>query len=209
MDGQPPTKPSARTKYLPPSTSPPPPRSPPRVPSALLTLLSVFCLRTGLVAFRRGAATASAADKKKDEGGDEEQKKLRGALASAIVSEKPNVKWDDVAGLEQAKSTLKEAVILPARFPQLFTGKRRPWKGEWVPRLVCGVCLLLLVVVMLVWCWRRYRRCGGAVEKYLGLVVGGDRGLLINAFFSFFLRWTFISSAQRAPCHGMGILPEL
>lgn len=79
----------------------------------------------------RGAATASAADKKKDAGGgDDEQKKLRGALASAIVSEKPNVKWDDVAGLEQAKSTLKEAVILPARFPQLFTGKRRPWKGE-------------------------------------------------------------------------------
>eukprot|EP00752_Nemacystus_decipiens_P009909 g8841.t1 len=76
-----------------------------------------------------GAATASAADKKKDGGADDEQKKLRGALAGAIVSEKPNVKWDDVAGLEQAKSTLKEAVILPARFPQLFTGKRRPWKG--------------------------------------------------------------------------------
>ncbi len=78
----------------------------------------------------RGAATASAADKKQDGGGDDEQKKLRGALAGAIVSEKPNVKWSDVAGLEQAKSTLKEAVILPAKFPQLFTGKRRPWKGE-------------------------------------------------------------------------------
>eukprot|EP00904_Undaria_pinnatifida_P002642 jgi/Undpi1/12379/HiC_scaffold_5.g02051.m1 len=75
-----------------------------------------------------GAATASAADKKKD-AGDDEKKKLRGALEGAIVSEKPNVKWSDVAGLEQAKSTLKEAVILPARFPQLFTGKRRPWKG--------------------------------------------------------------------------------
>ena len=80
----------------------------------------------------RGAATASAADKKdKDGGADDEQKKLRGALAGAIVTEKPNVKWSDVAGLEQAKSTLKEAVILPARFPQLFTGKRRPWKGKY------------------------------------------------------------------------------
>lgn len=39
------------------------------------------------------------------------------------------MKWDDVAGLEGAKDALKEAVILPARFPQLFTGKRRPWKG--------------------------------------------------------------------------------
>lgn len=43
--------------------------------------------------------------------------------------EKPNVKWDDVAGLEGAKEALKEAVILPARFPQLFVGKRKPWKG--------------------------------------------------------------------------------
>ena len=40
----------------------------------------------------------------------------------AIVMEKPNVKWDDVAGLEGAKEALKEAVILPIKFPHLFTG---------------------------------------------------------------------------------------
>jgi len=39
------------------------------------------------------------------------------------------VKWDDVAGLEVAKESLKEAVILPIKFPQLFTGNRKPWKG--------------------------------------------------------------------------------
>ncbi len=43
-------------------------------------------------------------------------------FAAAIVTEKPNVKWDDVAGLEGAKSLLREAVILPYKFPQLFTG---------------------------------------------------------------------------------------
>lgn len=62
-------------------------------------------------------------------GEDPEKAKMRGALAGAIVMEKPNVKWDDVAGLDGAKDLLKEAVILPYRFPQLFTGKRRPWKG--------------------------------------------------------------------------------
>lgn len=30
--------------------------------------------------------------------------------------------WDDVAGLEGAKEALKEAVILPVKFPQFFTG---------------------------------------------------------------------------------------
>ena len=45
------------------------------------------------------------------------------------MKEKPNVRWDDVAGLLQAKEALKEAVIMPIKFPQLFKGKRRPWKG--------------------------------------------------------------------------------
>eukprot|EP00002_Diphylleia_rotans_P038067 TRINITY_DN859_c1_g1_i1.p1 TRINITY_DN859_c1_g1~~TRINITY_DN859_c1_g1_i1.p1 ORF type:complete len:450 (+),score=123.24 TRINITY_DN859_c1_g1_i1:56-1405(+) len=68
---------------------------------------------------------------KKDENDEEdaEKSKLRGNLEGAILSSKPNVKWDDVAGLEAAKEALKEAVILPVKFPQLFQGKRKPWKG--------------------------------------------------------------------------------
>ena len=68
-------------------------------------------------------------DSDSDEGGDPESKKLQGKLTEAIVIEKPNVKWDDVAGLEGAKEALKEAVILPIKFPHLFTGKRKPWRG--------------------------------------------------------------------------------
>ncbi|GFR02938.1 vacuolar protein sorting-associated protein 4B [Trichonephila clavata] len=60
---------------------------------------------------------------------DLEKKKLVNQLEGAIVMEKPNVKWSDVAGLEGAKEALKEAVILPIKFPHLFTGKRKPWKG--------------------------------------------------------------------------------
>lgn len=45
------------------------------------------------------------------------------------MTEKPNVSWNDVAGLELAKEALKEAVILPIKFPHLFTGQRKPWRG--------------------------------------------------------------------------------
>ena len=54
---------------------------------------------------------------------------MKSSLGNAILEEKPNVKWSDVAGLEGAKDALKEAVILPVKFPQFFTGKRKPWSG--------------------------------------------------------------------------------
>lgn len=71
-------------------------------------------------------------DKKDDsdsDSDDPEKKKLQSKLEGAIVIEKPHVKWSDVAGLDGAKEALKEAVILPIKFPHLFTGKRIPWKG--------------------------------------------------------------------------------
>jgi vacuolar protein-sorting-associated protein 4 len=52
-----------------------------------------------------------SATKSKDDGeepDDAEKTKLRGALQGAIITEKPNVRWDDVAGLEAAKDSLKE-----------------------------------------------------------------------------------------------------
>lgn len=54
---------------------------------------------------------------------------LSNKLAQAIISQRPDVKWDDVAGLHKAKQALKQAVIMPIRFPQIFTGSRKPWKG--------------------------------------------------------------------------------
>jgi len=78
----------------------------------------------------------TAKKKKQTTGGDggsddenEEEDALKKSLGQAIVMERPNVKWDDVAGLETAKGLLKEAVILPIAFPQLFQGNREPWKG--------------------------------------------------------------------------------
>ncbi|KAI1117889.1 P-loop containing nucleoside triphosphate hydrolase protein [Nemania sp. NC0429] len=80
-----------------------------------------------------GSSTGGTGKGKQDgeDGGavDDDSKKLRNALAGAILQDRPNVKWDDVAGLDGAKEALKEAVLLPIKFPHLFTGKRQPWKG--------------------------------------------------------------------------------
>ncbi|KAK3021852.1 hypothetical protein RJ639_047860 [Escallonia herrerae] len=77
-------------------------------------------------------ATRPRSKPKNGEGGDgedSEQTKLRSGLNSAIIREKPNVRWNDVAGLQSAKQALQEAVILPVKFPQFFTGNRRPWRA--------------------------------------------------------------------------------
>ena len=76
-----------------------------------------------------GAGSGSGSGSGKDDEDTEDGKKLRGALSGAILSEKPNVKWEDVAGLEGAKEALKEAVILPVKFPHLFKGNRKPTSG--------------------------------------------------------------------------------
>jgi len=68
-------------------------------------------------------------DSDSDSSEDPEKKKMMTKLEGAIVMEKPNIKWSDVAGLDLAKDSLKEAVILPIKFPHLFTGKRKPWRG--------------------------------------------------------------------------------
>ncbi|KAM4772756.1 katanin p60 ATPase-containing subunit A1 [Rhinophrynus dorsalis] len=56
-------------------------------------------------------------------------KDLVEALERDIISQNPNIRWDDIADLEEAKKLLKEAVVLPMWMPEFFKGIRRPWKG--------------------------------------------------------------------------------
>lgn len=76
-----------------------------------------------------GTAQKTASSSKKAKDDDDEKARMRGGLEDTIVKTKPNVRWDQIAGLDAAKEALKESVILPIRFPQLFTGNRKPWKG--------------------------------------------------------------------------------
>ena len=46
-----------------------------------------------------------------------------------IMVKNPNVKFEDIGGLEEAKNTLKIEVILPLLMPDFFRGVRHPRKG--------------------------------------------------------------------------------
>ncbi|MHA2297940.1 MAG: AAA family ATPase [Candidatus Hodarchaeales archaeon] len=69
----------------------------------------------------KGGEVTSSGDSKDDEDGID--------VSSMFNFEKPNIKWEDVAGMEEAKKSLKEAVILPMARPDLFKGARKSWKG--------------------------------------------------------------------------------
>ena len=64
-----------------------------------------------------------------------------------ILQEKPNVRWSDIAGLHVAKEALNESLIMPAKFPYLFTGA---YEGDGEALFMCdgrsmeSFCMLFL-----------------------------------------------------------------
>ncbi|ESP03936.1 hypothetical protein LOTGIDRAFT_212112 [Lottia gigantea] len=50
-------------------------------------------------------------------------------INNEIMDHGPKLTWDDVAGLEFAKKTIKEIVVWPMLRPDIFTGLRGPPKG--------------------------------------------------------------------------------
>ncbi|WCJ27404.1 Katanin p60 ATPase-containing subunit A1 [Euphorbia peplus] len=58
-----------------------------------------------------------------------ETRTLAEGLCSDIVRGNPDVKWENIKGLENAKRLLKEAVVMPIKYPKYFTGLLSPWKG--------------------------------------------------------------------------------
>nr|XP_021140580.1 katanin p60 ATPase-containing subunit A-like 2 isoform X6 [Columba livia] len=70
-----------------------------------------------------------------------EMRELATVVSKDIYLHNPNVKWNDIIGLDAAKRLVKEAVVYPIRYPQLFTGILSPWKGL----LLYGPPVLLFV----------------------------------------------------------------
>lgn len=55
--------------------------------------------------------------------------KFRTRIKTTLLVEKPNVKFDDVCGLESLKENLIQSAILPLKQPQLFSETTKPYKG--------------------------------------------------------------------------------
>ncbi|GAB9466571.1 Katanin p60 ATPase-containing subunit A [Globisporangium polare] len=60
---------------------------------------------------------------------DSELRPLAETITREIFQKNPNVRWDDVIGLHETKRLLKEAVVMPLKYPQLFQGLLSPWCG--------------------------------------------------------------------------------
>ncbi|PWZ11807.1 Katanin p60 ATPase-containing subunit A-like 2 [Zea mays] len=58
-----------------------------------------------------------------------EMRNLAETLLRDIIRGSPDVKWESIKGLENAKRLLKEAVVMPIKYPKYFTGLLSPWKG--------------------------------------------------------------------------------
>ena len=58
-----------------------------------------------------------------------EMRTLAESLSRDIIRGSPDVKWESIKGLENAKRLLKEAVVMPIKYPKYFTGLLSPWKG--------------------------------------------------------------------------------
>ena len=65
-------------------------------------------------------------------GKDDENAKLEEKLSETLVIEIINVKWDDIAGFEKAKLTLKQSIkftySISHQYPLLYEDKCQPWK---------------------------------------------------------------------------------
>ena len=70
-------------------------------------------------------------DRIKSEGGEfsEEEREMIDMISGTIVTESLDIRWTQIAGLENCKQALREAIVLPMLKPELFTGARKPWAG--------------------------------------------------------------------------------
>ncbi|GJQ79021.1 putative katanin p60 ATPase-containing subunit [Trypoxylus dichotomus] len=60
---------------------------------------------------------------------NQEWRDMADLIVKEIVCKDLGIRWSDCVGLERSIEVLKEAVVYPVRYPQMFTGLATPWKG--------------------------------------------------------------------------------
>ena len=76
-----------------------------------------------------GAGDKPIEEKKDDKPKSKVDPDILKAIEESILDGSPNVKWDDVKGLEDVKKIIKETIILPTIRPDIFKGLLEPAKG--------------------------------------------------------------------------------
>ena len=51
------------------------------------------------------------------------------SIQNEIINANPNVRFSNIVGLTECKRLLKEAVLMPMKYPHFFQGILEPWKG--------------------------------------------------------------------------------
>ncbi len=76
------------------------------------------------------AESITVASTKPEQDLDDDEKRLQEMISDTIISERPNIKMTEVAGLDDAKQAINDAILTPLKHPELFMGKaRQPWRG--------------------------------------------------------------------------------
>lgn len=63
------------------------------------------------------------------EGYSQEWREMAEQILKSIVPSSLGVTWKDCVGLDNAIELLKEAVVYPLTYPELFKGLTSAWKG--------------------------------------------------------------------------------
>lgn len=58
-----------------------------------------------------------------------ELRELALSIQNEIININPGVSFTNIVGLDEAKRLLKEAVLMPLKYPHFFEGILEPWKG--------------------------------------------------------------------------------
>lgn len=106
----------------------------PHLKNKIRTQMLQYVKRAEQIRERSPASTSISRQEKQKinnngNGNGDEDERLRNAISSTITKSTQPIHWSDVAGLEEAKKSLKEAAIIPIKAPHLLEGVSGSWKG--------------------------------------------------------------------------------